>query len=76
MRVLAVIVIVMIAGAQVVACPYCYGDSESSNSTGMTMAIVGLLVVTGGVFVAFGSFFFYLRNRAMKVQRLFLNRLN
>ncbi len=42
----------------------------------MTMAIVGLLVVTGGVLVALGSFFLYLRNKAMKVHRLFSNRLN
>jgi hypothetical protein len=31
---------------------------------GMNMAILSLLGITGGVLVAFGSFFVYLRKRA------------
>ena len=43
---------------------------------GMNMAVVSLLGVTGGVLVAVGSFFLYLRKRARMMAGLFDDRLN
>lgn len=58
------------------ACPNCYSDPNSSMAQGMSMAIISLLGVTGGVLVAFGSFFVYLRKRALMADKIFSNRFN
>lgn len=48
----------------VMACPVCFGNLDSPTGDGMNLAILFLLVVTGGVLAAFGSFFVYIRKRA------------
>lgn len=47
----------------VTPCPACYGDLDSPTGDGMNLAILFLLVVTGGVLSAFVSFFVYMRKR-------------
>ena len=46
------------------ACSVCGGDPASPLTAGMNMAIVALLVITGGVLSACSAFFLYLRRRA------------
>ena len=58
------------------ACPNCYGDPESSMTSGMNMAILSLLGVTSGVLAAFVGFFVYLRKRFLGINARFANRLN
>lgn len=58
------------------ACPNCYSDPNSSMAQGMNMAVVSLLGVTGGVLVAFGSFFVFLKKRALMTNKTFSNRFN
>ena len=62
---IAVILLVVLLTPHVAsACPSCYGASDAPMTQGMNMAILSLLGITGGVLVAFGSFFVYLRRRA------------
>ena len=46
------------------ACPVCFGATDSPAVQGMQKAIVALLIVTGGVLAAFGTFFIYLMRKA------------
>ncbi len=46
------------------ACPVCFGQSDSPLAQGTNSGIYFLLAVTGGVLVAFASFFIYLVRRA------------
>lgn len=71
-----VFILLTIAAASAAACPNCYGDPNSTMAQGMNMAVVSLLGVTGGVLVAVGSFFLYLRKRARMMAGLFDDRLN
>ncbi len=58
------------------ACPNCYSDPNAPTAQGMNMAVISLLGVTGGVLVAFGSFFLFLRRRSLMIDKLFSNRFN
>ena len=49
------------------ACPVCFGQSDSPMAWGMQMGIFAMLVVTGGVLVGFASFFVHLIRRARLV---------
>ena len=59
-----ILLVVLFAQQTASACPSCYGASDAPMTQGMNMAILSLLGITGGVLVAFGSFFVYLRKRA------------
>ena len=46
------------------ACPVCFGDSNSPLTIATNMGIIAMLVVVAGVLGAFASFFIYLMRRA------------
>jgi hypothetical protein len=59
----ALTAIATFASSNAWACPNCYGDPASPMTEGLSMAIISLLGVTGGVLTAFAAFFLYLRKR-------------
>ena len=46
------------------ACPVCFGQSDSPMAIATNMGIIVMLVVVAGVLSAFASFFIYLMRRA------------
>jgi hypothetical protein len=46
------------------ACPVCFGRSDSPMAVGTNMAVFFMLGVTGSVLAGFASFIFYLVRRA------------
>jgi hypothetical protein len=46
------------------ACPVCFGNSDSPMAIATNMGILAMLVVVAGVLVGFASFFIYLMRRA------------
>jgi len=46
------------------ACSTCFGAQDSAQTKGMNMAILGLLVIIGGVLAAFATFFLHLARRS------------
>jgi hypothetical protein len=46
------------------ACPVCFGQSDSPMAQGVNMGIYFLLAVVAGVLAAFATFFIYLARRA------------
>jgi hypothetical protein len=46
------------------ACPVCFGQSDSPMASAANLAIIVMLVIVGGVLAAFASFFIYLMRRA------------
>lgn len=61
---LLLLVISILAAPEVVACPVCYGASDSPMADGVNAAILFLLGVTGTVLSGFVALFLYLRRRA------------
>ena len=51
----------------VIACPVCFGQSDSPMAIATNMGIIAMLVVVAGVLGAFASFFIYLMRRAKLV---------
>ena len=49
------------------ACPVCFGDSNSPMAIATNMGIIAMLVVVAGMIGAFASFFIYLNRRAKRV---------
>jgi hypothetical protein len=49
------------------ACPVCFGDSNSPMAIATNMGIVAMLVVVAGMIGAFATFFIYLNRRAKRV---------
>ena len=49
------------------ACPVCFGQSDSPMASAANLAIIVMLVIVGGVLAAFASFFIYLMRRARMV---------
>jgi hypothetical protein len=49
------------------ACPVCFGDSDSPMAIATNMGIIAMLVVVAGVLGGFASFFIYLMRRAKRV---------
>jgi hypothetical protein len=49
------------------ACPVCFGDSNSPLAIATNMGIIAMLVVVAGVLGGFASFFIYLMRRARRV---------
>ena len=59
------ITLVMVAAPRVaLACPVCFGQSDSPLAKGVNMGIYFLLATIGGVLVAFAVFMIYLARRA------------
>jgi hypothetical protein len=50
------------------ACPVCFGENDSPLASGINYGILAMLVVVAGLWVAFASFFIYLRRRAKLVE--------
>ena len=51
------------------ACPVCFGDSDSPMAAAMNMGIMAMLIVVAGVLGAFATFFIYLIRRANQLER-------
>lgn len=51
------------------ACPVCFGASDGPLLRGSSMGILALLIVTLGMFGAFGVFFLHLRRRAAEYEQ-------
>jgi hypothetical protein len=54
----------VIALQSVLACPVCFGQSDSPMAWAMNTGILFMLVIVGGVLVGFASFFVHLVRRA------------
>lgn len=46
------------------ACPVCFGQSDSPMAWAVNLGIIVMLVITVGMLAAFASFFIYLMRRA------------
>ncbi|HVH26397.1 MAG TPA: hypothetical protein VM818_06545 [Vicinamibacterales bacterium] len=61
----SVITLVLVGAPQIaLACPVCFGQSDSPLAVATNMAIFFMLGVTGSVLAAFASFILYLKRRA------------
>ena len=49
------------------ACPVCFGNSDSPMAVATNMGIIAMLVVVAAVLGGFASFFIYLMRRARRV---------
>jgi len=49
------------------ACPVCFGNSDSPLAIATNLGIIAMLVVVAGMIGAFATFFIYLNRRAKKV---------
>ena len=53
---------------EILACPVCYGETDSGMADGINNGILALLAVIGGVQVAFVALFVNFRKRAKKLR--------
>lgn len=60
----ATVVSWLLASLPALACPVCFGASDSPQARGSNLAVFALLGVTVAVLGAFGTFFLHLRKRA------------
>jgi hypothetical protein len=61
----AVITLGLVAAPRAaLACPVCFGQSDSPMAWGTNMAVFFMLGVTGAVLAGFGGFIFHLIRRA------------
>ena len=49
------------------ACPVCFGNSDSPLAIATNMGIIAMLVVVAGMIGAFATFFIHLNRRAKRV---------
>ena len=56
--------LVLAAPRVALACPVCFGKSDSPMAIATNMGIIVMLIVVAGVLSAFASFFIYLMRRA------------
>jgi len=56
--------LMLAAPRSALACPVCFGQSDSPMAIATNMGIIVMLVVVAGVLSAFASFFVYLMRRA------------
>jgi hypothetical protein len=54
----------------VLACPVCFGQSDSPMAWGMNIGILFMLVIVVGVLAGFASFFVHLVRRAHLAEHL------
>ena len=59
--------VLILAPRAAFACPVCFGENDSPLALGINYGILAMLGIIGGLWVAFGSFFIYLRRRARLV---------
>jgi len=59
--------LVLAAPRAALACPVCFGQSDSPMAIAMNMGIIAMLIVVAGVLGGFASFFIYLMRRAKLV---------
>jgi hypothetical protein len=64
MRILLTTLIVLGVPGTLLACPVCFGQNDSPLAAAMNQGILAMLVITGGVLIAFASFFIHLIKRA------------
>ena len=64
MRATLIIVLLLAAPRAALACPVCFGQSDSPLAWGVNMGVFLMLAVTGGVLAAFAAFFIHLVRRA------------
>ena len=67
------VLVVIIGGSSVFACPVCFAAEETSMVNGTRLGILALLAVTLVVQGAFVGFFLYLRNRAKEIAEIELD---
>lgn len=48
----------------VLACPVCFGQTDSPLANATNMGIIAMLVIVGGVLSGFAAFIFHLNRRA------------
>jgi hypothetical protein len=60
---------VILLPAPLLACPVCFGQTDSPLARGMSLGILFLLGVTGVVLGSFAAFFVYLIRRARLIDR-------
>ena len=58
---------VLAAPRAALACPVCFGNSDSPLAIATNMGIIAMLVVVAGMIGAFATFFIYLNRRARRV---------
>jgi len=68
-----VMLVVMMGGTSVLACPVCFGAAETPLIDGAKLGVLVMLAVTFAVQGAFVAFFFYLRARAKRIADLELD---
>ena len=64
MRALLLALMMFGAPRAALACPVCFGQSDSPLAVAMNLGVMSLLVVVVGVLGSFGAFFVYLARRA------------
>ena len=66
--VVALLAVMMLAVPRAaLACPVCFGNSDSPLAIATNMGIIAMLVVVAGMIGAFATFFIYLNRRAKRV---------
>jgi hypothetical protein len=70
MRTLLTALVLVGAPRTALACPVCFGQSDSPLAAGTNMAIFFMLGVTGSVLAAFASFMLYLKRRASAIDKV------
>ena len=68
MRTLILTAIILAAPRAALACPVCFGQSDSPLAKAMNMGILLMLLVVGGMMAAFASFFISLVRRARQAE--------
>lgn len=68
MRTLLYTIAILAAPRAALACPVCFGQSDSPLAKAMNMGILLMLLVVGGMMVAFASFFISLVRRARQAE--------
>ncbi len=66
-RALFIVVALLAAPRAALACPVCFGNSDSPMAIAMNMGIFMMLIVVAGMLAAFAYFFIYLMRRAKLV---------
>ena len=70
MRRTIVTLVLLMAPRAALACPVCFGQSDSPLAKAMNLGILAMLVVVAGMLASFASFFIYLSRRARLADQL------
>jgi len=62
--------VMLMAPRAALACPVCFGQSDSPLAKAMNLGILAMLVVVAGMLASFASFFIYLSRRARLADQL------